>query len=167
MTLFVNFIAPPPVPKLEETPKLPKPRHLEKSQPRQLAAETAVALPSDYAIPAPPPAPAIEAPPAPAPAPELIKLGTELSVNCPERPAPAYPQLSRRLGEEGEVLLRVELDEKGLLLSARLASSSGYPRLDDAALAAIRNWRCTPALRNGQPLHAVALQAFKFILQGK
>jgi protein TonB len=87
-------------------------------------------------------------------------------VSCPERTPPSYPSLSRRLGEEGTVLLRAELDEHGFVAAVRIASGSGHPRLDEAALAAIRTWRCTPAQRNGQPVRAVALQPFKFILQG-
>jgi protein TonB len=60
----------------------------------------------------------------------------------------------------------VELDEQGQIDAARVASSSGFARLDAAALAAVRDWRCHPATRNGQPVRAVALQPFKFVLQG-
>ncbi|MDO8934008.1 MAG: TonB family protein [Rhodocyclaceae bacterium] len=168
VTLFVNFIA-PPAPRVEDPPKPPppKPRPVEKPQPRQLVAATPVVAPTEYAAPPPPPAPAIEAPPAPAPKPVgPVTLGSELSVACPERTPPNYPSISRRLSEEGTVTLRVELDEQGHVAAARVATGSGHPRLDDAALAAVRTWRCTPASRNGQPVRAVALQPFKFILQG-
>jgi protein TonB len=62
--------------------------------------------------------------------------------------------------------LRVELDELGKVSAAWVATSSGFARLDEAALAAVRAWRCTPAQRDGQPVRAVALQPFNFILQG-
>ncbi len=168
MTLFVNFMA-PPTPKVEEPPKLlpPKPRPVEK--PQQLVAEAPAVAATDYVAPPPPPkpAPVIEAPPAPVPRPVgPVTLGSELSVSCPERTPPSYPAISRRLNEEGTVTLRVELDEQGLVAAVRIAGSSGYPRLDDAAVAAIRTWRCTPARRDDQPVRAVALQPFKFILQG-
>ena len=170
MTLFVNFIA-PPAPEKKEEPKLPppKPKPIEKPQPRQIIAETRVIAPTDYIAPPPPEKPApesvIQAPPMPLP-PGPMALSSELSVACPERSAPAYPAQSRRLGETGVVVLRVELGESGNVALARVDRSSGYPRLDEAALAAVRTWRCTPATRNGHPVRAVALQPFNFILNG-
>ncbi len=170
-TLFVNFIA-PPVPEKKEEPKRPpppKPKPIEKPQPRQIVAETPVVAPTDYVAPPPPPVPApapvIEAPPMPLPA-GPVAMSSELSVACPERSAPAYPAQSRRFGETGVVLLRVELDESGRVAAAHVRSSSGHARLDEAALGAVKTWRCTPALRDGQPVRAIALQPFKFILQG-
>lgn len=168
-TLFVNFIA-PPAPERKEEPKRPpppKPKPIEKPQPRQIVAETPVLAPTDHAASPPPPqpAPAIEAAQTPLPA-GPVALTSELSVACPERSAPTYPATSRRMGETGIVVLRVELDERGHVAVARVSSSSGHSRLDDAALGAVRTWRCTPATRNGQPVRAVALQPFNFILQG-
>ena len=148
VTLFVGTIATPPPPPPRATPgpaRLEKPRPAER--PRQLAAE----------------APAVEAPPARPAGP--VALGGDLAVSCPERSAPAYPPLSRRLGEEGKVVLRVELDEQGAVGAAKVATSSGFARLDEAALAAARRWRCTPAQRDGRPARAAALQPFEFVLQ--
>lgn len=175
MTLFVNFIA-PPVPE-KTPPPPPKQNIVEKPKPRQIVAETSVVAPTDYVAPPPPPQPAsvLTAPPAPiAPVPPVaspkpagpLTLAGELSVACPERTPPRYPALSRRFGEEGTAVLRVELDETGHVAAARVSSTSGFARLDDAALEAVRNWRCNPAQRDGQPVRAVALQPFKFILQG-
>jgi protein TonB len=173
MTLFVNFIAPPAPEKKEEPkrPPSPKPKPIEKPQARQIVAETPVVAPTDYIAPSPPPkpepapVPIIEAPPLPMPA-GPVALSSELAVACPERPPPMYPAISRRLGEEGTVVLRVELDEQGNIGRVRISSSSGLARLDEAALAAIRTWHCTPAMRDGQPVRATALQPFKFVLQG-
>lgn len=170
-TLFVNFIAPPPPEKKDEPkrPPPPKPKPIEKPQPRQIVAETQVIAPTDYVAPPPPekpsPEPVIQAPPMPLPSGPMA-LSSELSVACPERSAPTYPAQSRRLGETGLVVLRVELGESGNVALARVDRSSGYPRLDEAALAAVRTWRCLPASRNGQPVRAVALQPFNFILNG-
>ena len=167
MTLFVNFIA-PPAPKAEElpTPPRPRPRPVARPQPQQLVAAAPVLSSAEY-VAAPPPAPVIEAPPAPAPKPVgPVTLDSELSVSCPDRAAPGYPLLSRRMGEAGIVLVRVELDEQGRVSSARVATGSGFARLDEAALAAVKTWRCNPAQRNGQAVRAVALQPFKFVLQG-
>ncbi|MCX8087328.1 MAG: TonB family protein [Rhodocyclaceae bacterium] len=175
MTLFVDFIAPPaPAMKPEPPPQGVKPKPPAPPAPR-LVAQTPVVAPADDAAPLlPPEPPRIEAPPMPpappAPAAPLpagpVSLGSELAVACPERSAPTYPAISRRLGEEGMVVLRVELDETGSVAQARIETSSGFKRLDEAALAAVRSWRCQPARRNGQPVRAVALQPFKFVLQG-
>lgn len=171
-TLFVNFIAPPVQEKLPPSP--PKQKIVEKPKPRQIVAETPVVTPTDYVVPPPPPQPAPAITAAPAPAMPLappkptgpLTLSGELSVACLERTPPRYPPLSRRMGEEGTVVLRVELDELGKVCAARVKDSSGFARLDDAALEAVRTWRCHPAQRDGQPVRAVALQPFKFILQG-
>ncbi|PIV76073.1 MAG: energy transducer TonB [Rhodocyclales bacterium CG17_big_fil_post_rev_8_21_14_2_50_68_7] len=183
MTLFVNFIAPPVPEKApravrEKVPPPPRPKPMEKT-PRQLVVETPVVAPADSVAPSlpprPEPAPEIEAPasppaptePAPAPAPgRPIALGGELAAACPERSAPRYPAISRRRGEEGTVVLRVELDETGAVVAGEVATGSGFARLDEAALEAVRTWRCTPARRGAQPVRAVALQPFKFVLQG-
>lgn len=166
MTLFVDLISPPSLPKVEQAPKRepPKPRPEEKPQPRRLVAEAPVTSAAEVAVP-PAPTPVISAPAESKPT-GPVTLGAELSVSCPERTAPNYPMLSRRMGETGVTTLRVELDEQGNVAAARVATGSGYARLDEAALAAVKSWRCNPAQRNGQPVRAVALQPFKFVLQG-
>lgn len=129
--------------------------------------------PGEAVAPPLPPVPPEPAPEAVAPvlaAPALpvgpVVLGGELSVVCPARQAPAYPPLSRRLGETGKVILRVTLDAQGNVAKTAVDRSSGFSRLDEAALAAVQNWRCTPAQRNGQPVSATALQPFNFVLEG-
>ena len=94
-----------------------------------------------------------------------ITFSSELSVFCPKLIAPIYPPISRRAGEEGKVELRVELDEQGQIDHVKIISSSGHERLDEAALTAVKSWQCNPSLRSGQPVRAVALQPFNFILQ--
>ena len=164
VTLFVETITtPPPAPKEPPKPaRLEKPRPAEKPQPQQLVAQAPSVSPGEPVAPPPAP-PAAEALPAKPAGP--VSLGAELAVACPERSAPAYPPLSRRQGEEGKVVLRVELDEQGNVSASRVATSSGFARLDEAALAAVKTWRCNPARRDGQPVRAVALQPFKFQLQ--
>jgi protein TonB len=95
-----------------------------------------------------------------------VTLTSELSVSCPKLSPPTYPAISRRMGEEGKLVLRVELDESGRIDEAKILNSSGYERLDTAALTAVKSWHCNPSLRNGQPVRAVALQPFNFVLQG-
>ena len=164
-TLFVETVTlqPPPPPKEAPRPQPEKHRPVEHPRPQQVVAAAPVLAPTEHVTPPPSPAPAVvEAPPRPA---GPVTLGTELSVSCPQRRPPAYPPLSRRLGEEGKTVLRVELDAQGAISAAQVTASSGFSRLDEAALAAVKTWRCTPAQRDGQPVRAVALQPFKFLLQ--
>lgn len=172
VTLFVNLINPPPPPAPQPRPHQPEPPKPVKSppppEPPQLAAEAPVLSPAEPVAPPPPPAPVIEAPAIETPLPpQPVALSTELSVSCPKRSPPAYPFQSKRLNEQGKVVLRVELDEEGRVVSAYVQTGSGYPRLDDASLNAVKTWRCKPAMRNGAPVHAVALQPFNFILKGR
>ncbi len=65
------------------------------------------------------------------------------------RVEPGYPPASRRLGEQGAVMLRVLVDERGRPADIIVATSSGYPGLDDAAVEAVRRWRFAAAKRDG------------------
>jgi len=104
------------------------------------------------------------APPAPAQA-ITENLGTELVVQCPERTPPHYPPLAKRQREQGEVRLRVELDESGRIDRVTIIRSSGSPRLDEAARTAIESWRCRPARHDGKPVRAVAMKSLDFVLE--
>ena len=75
--------------------------------------------------------------------------------------------MSRRLGEQGRVLLRVELDTTGRVAAVRVTQSAGYGRLDEAGLAAVKQWRCIAPTHNGEAVRAVALQPFNFVLEGR
>ena len=66
-------------------------------------------------------------------------------------PAPAYPRMSRRQGEQGTVVLRVFINTEGRAEKAELRTSSGYSRLDEAALATVQRWRYVPGKRAGVP----------------
>lgn len=66
---------------------------------------------------------------------------------------PPYPGASRRMGEEGRVLLMLYVAEDGRVTDGRVDVSSGFPRLDKAALMhARRTWRFNPAMLNGKPV---------------
>ncbi|HEY9268863.1 MAG TPA: energy transducer TonB [Methylotenera sp.] len=79
-------------------------------------------------------------------------------------PAPTYPSLSRRSGEQGRVLLKVLVSENGLAESVQLDSSSGYEKLDRAAIEAVKKWSFVPAKRSNQPVSAYVLVPVKFSL---
>lgn len=164
--LFVNFITPPVVQKTEEAKRPPrlKPHPSEPMAPQPLLAATAPLSPSEFLAPEPaPPAPVAESRPPPS---GPVSLGSELALACPGQPPPPYPALSRRLGESGVVLLRVELNENGSVASAKIERSSQFARLDEAALATVRQWRCTAPTRHGQAVRATALQSFSFVFKG-
>jgi TonB family protein len=82
-------------------------------------------------------------------------------------PKPAYPPLSRRRGEEGRVVIKVKVSTKGEVRSAKVHSSSSYPRLDRAALAAAGKTRFSPATRWGTPVDSEWTVAYVFRLEGK
>ncbi|MHB0972754.1 MAG: energy transducer TonB [Thiobacillus sp.] len=181
-TLFVSLLKDPPqsAPPKPQPPK-PKPRPVKLAQSiqpppqQQVVSQTPIVLPSEPVAPAPPPAqPRIKAapvehvPPAAPPRPAgPITLSGDLAIACPQRTPPAYPAFSRRLGEAGKTVLRVELDEKGQVDHATVTTSSGYARLDEAALSAVRSWHCTPAKHDGVAVRAVAIQPFNFVFEGR
>lgn len=66
-------------------------------------------------------------------------------------PKPAYPPMSRRLGETGRSIIRVLVGANGSAKDVRLQRSSGFDRLDQAALDAVRRWRFVPGTRGGVP----------------
>lgn len=113
-------------------------------EPQPPAAVTPPALQTvaDEAVAAPPQAMA----PATAPAAQPEPLQPpRFDADYLDNPAPAYPPLSRRLREEGTVLLRVHVDASGKPAQIELKQSSGHTRLDQAALETVRQWRFTPA----------------------
>lgn len=94
-----------------------------------------------------PPSPA--APPAP-PAPPKIELPSSSAKYLNNVP-PTYPPLSKRLGEQGKVVVRVLIDVNGTASQASIKTSSGYQRLDQTALQTVSKWRFVPGKRAGVP----------------
>ena len=180
VTLMVNLINPSPLKKEEPPPPeprkpppkkvvldKPKPIDLPKPVP-MLVAEATVTKVSEYVAPPPPPEPIVETSPisdaVPSLLPASVTLTSELSLACPQRTLPHYPATSRRKGEQGRVVLRVMLDETGRITAVKVKESSGYPRLDEAGVAVIKDWQCNAATRDGVAVRAEALQPFDFIL---
>jgi len=103
-------------------------------------------------VPSPPPAPAV-ATPAPtlaaAPsAPVKVELPNS-KADYLHNPPPEYPPMSVRRGEQGQVLLKVLIGADGLPQKVELLNSSGFERLDKAALEAAMRWRYVPGKRGG------------------
>jgi periplasmic protein TonB len=77
---------------------------------------------------------------------------------------PTYPSASRRAGEEGTVRLKVLVDEKGRPRDVAVANSSGFPRLDQAAMEAVRKWRFVAATDGANAISAWTQVAITFRL---
>jgi periplasmic protein TonB len=80
-------------------------------------------------------------------------------------PPPAYPSLSRRMREEGKVLLDVHILEDGRVGEIKLRRSSGFSRLDQAALSAVKRWRYVPARQGGKAIAYWYVQPVQFTLR--
>jgi periplasmic protein TonB len=163
------------------TPPPPKPvphvtREKPKVQPKPKPTPLPVAeAPSQHAVEAP--APADPAPPAaPAPAPAAAAAPTAgkptMALTAPKNVShldcrivqPDYPTLSKRRGETGVAYVRFVVGLSGQIENIDLKKSSGYSRLDDAALAAMHDSSCKPYLEDGQPVRAAYTQPFDFSL---
>lgn len=166
----------PPAQRSEPVPPkpavvVPKPlrKPLPAPAPVTLAAPPAVVAPS-FAV-APPPAAAVaETSVAPQGSANAAKAYGEtrsearFDADYLRNPKPVYPSMSRRLGEEGKVLLRVRVSTQGLALSVDIRQSSGYLRLDEAARAAVEKWRFVPAQRGSEAIEATVLVPLAFSL---
>ncbi len=164
--------APRPQARPEPTAKAPPPKPQPKPAPPARAADkptlTSAAIatnPVDSNAPAAQPAPAA-APAAP------VAVAAPLSIAPPRfdaaylsNPAPPYPGASKRMGEEGRVLLRVQVGADGRPTEVSIARSSGFARLDDIARETVlRSWRFVPARQGDQPVAGAVKVPIDFTL---
>jgi len=161
-------VAPPPPP--------PAPsKDVSQQQPTPIVApRPLVVVPNDrpplLVSPDPVPAPPVPValpptPPTPSALPATVRaddLGTRMLSGAP----PSYPRESRRHRETGTVVLALTLDVDGSVAAISVAQSSGFQRLDEAALRAVRKWRWAPTTRNGQAVKVKGLVEIPFILRG-
>lgn len=103
------------------------------------------------APPLPPRAPA--APPSPPVAPAASAQATSDPV-LQGKPSAPYPIAALRNGESGTVMLRVTVGADGVPYGIAVARSSGSRTLDRAAMGAVKSWRFSPGMRDGQPVPA-------------
>lgn len=176
--------AAPPAPPVPQPPK-PTPTPPKPTPPKPRPAPTPAPAPMPLAIADPTPAPAapvgvvqqqpaaapVEAAPAPAPAaapaappgPAIVQPSSDAShLNNPK---PVYPAVSKRLGEQGKIVLRVLIGTDGLPQKIEIKQSSGYERLDRQAVDTVSRWRFVPGTRNGVPEAMWYLQPINFVLQ--
>jgi protein TonB len=142
-----------PAPPKRSTPKSvpkPAPKPAAEPAPSERAVTTPQEAPAPSAAPAAQPVAAAPAAASAAEPPSMPRFDAAYLNN----PAPVYPTLSRRMGEEGRVLLRVHVTADGAAGDVRLHASSGSSRLDEAAIAAVRKWRFVPAREAGAAVAA-------------
>lgn len=141
----------PPVPK--PAPRTDTPVR-EKSAPandaRPAPAETIAAPAAGHAAQTPVPQASITAPVAERPTPPPLVL-PDANAAYLANPPPEYPKASRRMGEQGRVILRVLIGTDGRAHRAEVRVTSGYDRLDEAALKAVLAWKYEPGRRHGVP----------------
>jgi protein TonB len=166
---------PKPKPVQPEPLKKPKPT----PQPQKKAeAKKAVTKPKPAKVtPAPLAEASAKAVSAPEPVADAAKTKTAAKAAEPEaatppvasankalNKAPLYPTLSRRLKEQGTVYLQVLVLKNGKVGQLKLKQSSGFARLDQSAINAVRGWTYQPALKLGQPVDFWFVQPVVFNL---
>ncbi|RQR50091.1 energy transducer TonB [Burkholderia sp. Bp9126] len=160
----------PPKPTPRVKPKVePKPVQKVSKPTPQPVAPSPVPSPTPAAAADPTPAPAA-APAAAAPSAAAGPARETMEVSAPKNVPtlqcafvkPDYPSMSRRRGESGTAYVHFVVGVTGKIESIDLQKSSGYPRLDDAALAAMRATTCRPYIENGQAIRAARTQPYNF-----
>lgn len=183
-TITVELLKPEPeaVPAVIQSIPMPTPtplrpaRHVARAKPKVQPTLAPQALPvaeapSQHQVETPTPAqPA--SPVLAAPAAALTQGKPTLALNAPKNVShldcqivqPDYPMPSKRRGETGTVYVSFVVDLTGQIEDIELKKSSGYNRLDGAALDAMRGSSCKPYLENGEPVRAAYTQPFDFSL---
>ena len=169
--LIVRIIAPPPQEDTQPVP--PKPTLHKQSIPKLHLDLPPIAI----ATPEPPRpiVPPASSPPVVPASPQLeARAERETSpvamtppvfnANYLDNPAPAYPAPSRRMREQGRVILRVLVRANGTAAQVQVRASSGHARLDDAARDAVLHWRFVPAKRGAEPIEEWVLIPVSFRL---
>lgn len=155
---------PAPAAKPMAKPK-PAPTPPKAARPMPLAAPRAPASPT---APSTASAPSAVSAPAAAPAhpvADAAPTAPRFDADYLHNPAPAYPAMARRNGEEGRVQLSVRVSAQGRAEQVEVRHSSGYARLDEAALATVRQWRFVPARRGEEAVAASVLVPIVFRLE--
>lgn len=81
-----------------------------------------------------------------------------------KNPPPAYPQAALERGQQGLVILRVEIDASGRARQVAIHQGSGFRLLDEAALKAVRKWKFEPAKFGSMAVESKADVPIRFVL---
>jgi len=148
--------SPPPAPVAPELPQAPV--VVESPSAITPPVAPAVSPAANAAVTAP--APVIVAPKPPAVVPPRF------DVAYLNNPRPEYPRAARRMGEHGKVMLHVFVSSAGAPEKIEVRTSSGSPRLDQAAREAVERWKFVPARQGDEPVSAWVLVPITFVLEG-
>lgn len=92
------------------------------------------------------------------------EFGTATGPKFLHREIPVYPQVARRLGKEGKVILRLTLNEKGELINIEVLESAPYG-FTESAVEAIKRSKFLPATKDGIPIASRAILPIRFVLK--
>lgn len=181
MVSLINEVVqmPPPTPPVPEPPKpvTPKPVVTPIKREPTVVASNRAPEPQDMQVPAAPEPPAPTPPPMPAaaptatvaaapePAPPPPKVLPSSAVGYLIEPKLVFPTASQELGESGLVTLEVLVDTDGRAKDVQVTKSSTYPRLDRAAVTAMKAARFKPYIHNGVPTSIRAVAVLNFNLE--
>lgn len=126
--------------------------------------------PSDYKFPEPKVETKIQPPqPSQTPQPSQPSSLSQARVDAPPRPRrairPEYPKGARLRGEQGNVILEIEIGADGVCVAAKVAVSCGFAELDAAAVKAALAARFVPAKAGNSPVSSVARLTLSFRLK--
>jgi TonB family protein len=108
---------------------------------------------------APPPPP----PPPPGTPPPPQRIGGDVAqANLILEVKPAYPPLAAAARVQDYVMLQATIGKDGKVLN--LGILRGHPLLNEAALAAVRQWQYKPQVLNGQPIEVITTITVNFSL---
>ena len=78
---------------------------------------------------------------------------------------PDYPKGARQRGEQGDVILEIRVDEEGAVDHVKVATSSGFAELDEAAIRAAKAAKFSPARSGHDPVASTARLKLSFKLR--
>lgn len=167
-TLSVKIIelAPPKTEAPQPPPVKPTAAPRPKTQiapPPVMVAATSTPSSSSFSVASQAPPRPVETVPTP-PAPPAPIVAARFDAAYLQNPKPVYPTMSRRLGEEGRVILKVKVSPQGLPLTIEIKQSSNFSRLDEAARSAVELWRFVPAKQGNETIEAWVLVPLLFSL---
>jgi protein TonB len=108
-------------------------------------------------------APTVAPPPPPPPVRTPRRVGGKVQeAKLIRKEPPIYPEIARRARISGLVVLEVTIDEEGNVTGWK--TQQGHPVLVEAAVQAVKQWKYSPTLLNGEPLQVVSTVNINFIL---
>jgi protein TonB len=104
--------------------------------------------------------------PKPQVAAQRIKVGGNVqAAQLIRQPRPVYPPELQAAGVEGTVMLQAIILKDGTVGAIKVIKSAGNQALDDAAIAAVKQWQYTPTLLNGEPVEVLTKVDLAFQLE--